>query len=116
MTRYFAASARELLTHTLHQLAPNYELGRWPDATSSDFPRRPTRRLRVKYILRGLAAGAYGRFVDDDVRRTVDLLDALNKHTHSLAGGNDPKVLRLVLRRVEGVLAILLEAGSRGHP
>lgn len=109
--RHFSVSARELLTHTLHKLAPDDTLKKWPEATPDDYHNgRPTRRLRVRYILRQFRSGAYARFVEDDIRRTVDLLEVLNSGTHRLDPSTDEPTLRMFLRRVEGVLGILLEA------
>jgi hypothetical protein len=114
--RHFSVSARELLTHTLHKLAPDDTLKKWSEATPDDYHNgRPTRRLRVRYILRQFRSGAYARFVEDDIRRTVDLLEVLNSGTHRLDPSTDEPTLRMFLRRVEGVLGILLEATRASH-
>ena len=115
--RHFAVSARELLTHTLHRLAPDEELRRWPGATPADFPNnRPTRRIRLRYILRRFDSGMYAQFIQDDVNKTLELLDLLNSDTHRLDARHDPETLRMFLRRTEGVLAILIEAGTLAQP
>lgn len=109
--RHFAVSLRELLTHVIHQLAPDEELREWPEATPEDYHNgRPTRRLRLRYIFRDANSTTYTAFIDDDIERTIDMMDMLNADTHRLFTETDTSALRLVLRRVEGLLAILLEA------
>jgi hypothetical protein len=112
--RHFAVSLRELLTHVIHQLAPDEELRSWSGATQDDYYNgRPTRRLRLRYIFREASSTAYTAFVEDDIKRTIEIIDLLNADTHRIMNDGDATVLRLVLRRVEGLLAILLEAAGR---
>jgi hypothetical protein len=112
--RHFAVSLRELLTHLLHTLAPDDELRKWQLATPDDYHNgRPTRRLRLRYIFRHANSTTYTSFIADDIKRTVEMIDILNADTHRLFAEADADALRLVLRRVEGVLAILLEAAHR---
>lgn len=112
--RHFAVSLRELLTHVIHQLAPDDDLRLWPETTPDDYHnRRPTRRLRLRYIFRDANSTTYTAFIDDDIKRTIEMIDILNSDTHRLFTETDAAALRLVLRRVEGVLAILLEAAGR---
>jgi len=109
--RHFAVSLRELLTHLLHKLAPDDDLRTWDGARPEDFPNgRPTRQLRLRYIFRDVQNSAYAKFIDDDICRTLELMDVLNGGTHRLVNAADGRSLRLMLRRVEGVLAIILEA------
>ena len=110
-TRHLAISGREILTHVLHRLAPDAELHDWDRARPEDFPnKKPTRRLRIRYILRKLLGTAYEQFVDDDVEQAIDLFNALHGDTHGLGRQLEPGAQRIVLRRLEGVLAVLLEA------
>lgn len=112
--RHFAVSLRELLTHVIHQLAPDEELRGWPQATPEDYHNgRPTRRLRLRYIFRDANSTTYTAFIADDIKRTIEMIDILNADTHRLFTEADAAALRLVLRRVEGLLAILLEAARR---
>ena len=112
--RQLAISLRELLTHLLHHLAPDNALRVWDQARPEDpedFANgRPTRRLRLRYIFRGLKGTAYEEFVSDDVGSAVELMQLLQGDTHRLERPLDPRSQRIVLRRVEGVLALLLEA------
>lgn len=112
--RHFAVSLRELLTHVMHQLAPDEELRGWPQVTPEDYhDGRPTRRLRLRYIFRDANSTTYTAFIADDIKRTLEMIDILNADTHRLFTETDPAALRLVLRRVEGLLAILLEAARK---
>lgn len=113
--RHFSVSLRELLTQVLHLLAPDDALRSWSEATPNDFPSgRPTRALRLRYIYRRVATTEYAAFVEDDVKRTVELLELLQSGVHKISAVSDPRTLRLILRRAEGVLALLLEAGLPG--
>jgi hypothetical protein len=112
--RHVGASLRELLTHVMHRLAPDPAVKDWPKASADDFDEkgRATRRLRLRYIFRRLEATTYDRFVEDDVQRALDVIDALHNPTHSM-GKKIERIARLMtLRRAEGVLALLLEAGT----
>jgi hypothetical protein len=109
--RHFAISLRELLTHTLHRLAPDTAVAGWPDRRDQDFDKgRPTRAGRVRFILRIVSNTAYAPFVQDDIRRTVELIEALNGATHDLESASDPLTRRLVLRRVHFAVGLLLDA------
>ncbi|MDP3909023.1 MAG: hypothetical protein Q8Q14_01405 [Gemmatimonadales bacterium] len=110
-TRHMATSLRELLTHVLHELAPDRALREWKESRPEDFPNgRPSRALRVRYIFRHLKGTAYEEFVDADVGRTVELIQILHGDTHGLGRSLNPEAQRIVLRTAEGVLAVLLEA------
>ncbi len=110
-TRHMATSLRELLTHVLHTLAPDEALQNWSGRQPGDFVNgRPTRAARIRYILRRLLGTSYAQFVSEDVARTIDLMQLLHGDTHRLGHSLDTAGQRIVLRRVEGVIAILLEA------
>jgi Predicted pPIWI-associating nuclease len=111
--RHFASSCRELLSHVLRRLAPDEAViawagGAWPDGF--DEQGRPTRRLRARFILRYVASTAYAEFVENDVAQVVQLIAFLNGPAHRVEADEDRDVLRLIMRRVEGCLALLLEA------
>jgi hypothetical protein len=116
-TRQMASSLRELLMHLLRELAPDTTLKNWVETRPEDFHEgKPKRALRVRYILRQLKGTAYEGFVDDDIQRTVELIDLLTGDTHALARPLSQVGQRIVLRRAEGVLAVLLEAAFEvGH-
>src|SRR6185437_3668162 len=83
--RHFAISLRELLMHVIHQLAPDEDLARWPEAAPEDYYNgRPTRRLRLRYIFREANGTSYAAFIDDDIKRTIEMIDMLSADTHRL--------------------------------
>lgn len=110
--RHFSISARELVTHLLHLLAPDSELVRWSTDPTHLVDGRPTRRARVSYIVNELAEGEYRQFADVDADNALALLNYLQDPTHRLAptlGGAD---LRMFFRRTEATLSLLLEAAG----
>jgi len=83
----FAAAIRELLGHTLHELAPDEELRKcsWFKPETQDG--RPTRAQRQRYVIQG---GLSDGFVCNDLGLDVEALrqelskavDSLNRATH----------------------------------
>jgi hypothetical protein len=109
-SRHFAISLRELLTHLLHHLAPDDAIASWSERQDSDYDEgKPTRPARVRFILRAVGNTAYAPFMVDDIKRAVELLDALNRMTHNLESTSDPLARRLTLRRVHFIIGVLLD-------
>jgi hypothetical protein len=100
----------------LHRLAPDRTLLNWSGATPGDFHEgRPKRQLRVRFILRHVQSTSYAEFADDDVQQVLTLLDFLHNPTHRVGGSLEPLALRLIFKKVETSLALLLEADRFGR-
>jgi hypothetical protein len=109
--RHFSVSLRELLSHILRMLAPDEAIAQWPSKVPEDFSQgRPTRRGRLRYILRAVANTAYEPFVASDMRQVLELINALHAGTHSLDSQSDPVTRRLILRRVEFFVTLIVDA------
>jgi hypothetical protein len=83
----FAAAIRELLSHMLHELAPDEEVQRcsWFQAETDDG--RPTRAQRQRYVIQGGLDDTYVKTelkldVDDLRRQLAATVKALNQATH----------------------------------
>ncbi len=87
----FASAIREVLTHMLHELAPDDDVKRcdWFSAETED--ERPTRAQRQRYVIQG---GLSDRYVTDTLqldvndlcRQLADSVKALHKTTHLRPG------------------------------
>jgi hypothetical protein len=109
--RHVAVSLRELVTHMLHRLAPDEAVRRWSRNPSDYHNDKPTRAARLRYIFR--ASGATkesAAIVERDIQQTLDLMRLLQGGTHGLATTMSLREVRLLYRRVRGILPVILEA------
>ncbi|WP_137392504.1 hypothetical protein [Rhodoligotrophos defluvii] len=113
----FASAIRELLTHMLHELAPENEVKQcsWFNVETDDG--RPTRAQRQRYVIQG---GLSDRYVKDalqldadDLRRQLgDSVKALHKATHLRPGSvvGDDRTVDALAQDALGSLVALLDA------
>jgi hypothetical protein len=107
--RHCATSTRELLTHLLHALSPDKEVKKWPKSEEDYSNGRPTRRARLRYIYRNHSSGSLADFVDADIKTMLEVFNFFHGGTHALETKITDSELHFMWRRVNGVLAILLE-------
>ena len=108
-TRHVTTSLRELITHVLHTLAPDRLVREWATSEEMLHNGRPTRRCRLRYICRSTDSDPLTEFVENDVRTTESLLDALHKGTHVVASQLTPAQLEAIVARTESLLVFLLQ-------
>jgi hypothetical protein len=111
--RHVTTSARELLTHLLHQLAPDEEIRKWSTDTGNYSNNQPTRRARLLYICRNFSGDPLAQFVEDDVRSALTLVNSLSAGTHKIQSKLTYDQLQAIVIRTES-LAIFLLGVSRG--
>lgn len=105
--RHYMISARELLTHVLHNLAPDEEVNKW--CTNPEFivEGRPTRKARLYYICKDL--NELEDFLGKDIKAMIGVFDFLNRGTHKLEMALTPNMLKIINLRFESALQFLLE-------
>lgn len=111
--RHVTTSVRELFTHTLHQLAPDSEIKFWTSDESHYHNGRPTRRARLLFICRTFSCDPLTKFIEDDVRAALSLVDTLNAGTHTIESKLTQSQLQAIIYRMESLILFLLKA-SRG--
>jgi hypothetical protein len=113
----FASAIREVLTHVLHELAPDDDVKRcdWFQAETDNG--RPTRAQRQRYVIQG---GLSDRYVMDTLQLDVDNLrrqlsnsiKALHRATHLRPGTvvGDSAMVNALAEDALGSLAALMDA------
>ncbi len=105
--RHVVFSLRELVTHVLHTIAPNDEIGRWTNDPSHFHEGRPTRAARVLFVCRGINHGPFTRLINADVRASIEFI-ALFQRGHELSVSFSEEQLRTLVARTESFLRFLL--------
>jgi hypothetical protein len=108
--RHVCASLRELCTHVVHRLSPDGEVKKWNSRTEFYKDDRPVRRLRLMYICRHIANGAFTDYLNKTISMHVELLDTLNE-MHAVRPKLDDFQLRLLLTDAISMLRFLLRTG-----
>lgn len=112
--RHVTTSVRELCTHVLHGLAPDEEIRKWSTDGNHYHNDRPTRRARLLYICRKFSCDPLTKFVEDDVRAALTLIDSLNAGTHVVQSKLTEFQLEAIVYRMEA-LALFLIKISHGN-
>lgn len=83
--RHFSASYRELLTATLHLLAPDEAIKKWSKSPGDFHEGRPTRNARMRYIHRDLVPKAQelAESEDEVTACCMELLTRLEDFSHA---------------------------------
>ena len=111
--RHVTTSVRELFTQILHGLAPDDELRKWSADPDHYHDKRPTRRARLLFICRKFSCDPLTKFVEDDVRAALTLIDSLNAGTHVVQSKLSEFQLAAIVYRMEALALFLLKI-SRG--
>lgn len=112
--RHVTSSVRELFTQVIHRLAPDAEVKTWTNDAEHFSNNRPTRRARLLYICRKFSCDPLTKFVEDDVRAALTLVDSLNAGTHVVKSKLTKHQLEAIVYRIE-TLALFLLKISRGN-
>ncbi|MCT0217842.1 hypothetical protein KQ304_02340 [Synechococcus sp. CS-1329] len=113
-TRHVTTSVRELFTHIIHGLAPDDDIKKWSTNETHYHDNRPTRRARLLYICRTFSCDPLTKFIEDDVRAALSLVDSLNAGTHVVQSKLTHSQLQAVVYRMESLALFLLKV-SRGQ-
>jgi len=114
--RHMCVSLRELVTHTIHKLAPDKKAVKYlktlGDVEEYLDEGRPTRRGRILYICREIEMGNFSKFVNADAKSTLAFIDLLQEGTHSLEMPYSAPQLTALLSRAEGLLSFLIDVSN----
>ena len=110
--RHAMISLRELFTHVIHTLAPDADVKRWTTDPRRFHQGRPTRETRLLYICSPVAAGPLSDFVVTDVQSILALAKLFQHGTHAIEPTLSPVQMRLIFRRLEGVLCNLIDIST----
>lgn len=113
-SRHVMISLRELITHVLHQLAPNDEIKRWSkDESLFDDKGNPKRRSRILYITRGVTQKDLNKhllkYYENDISLILDFVDVLNKGAHKIKSELSDTELKSIMIRTESLLITLIK-------
>lgn len=113
----FASAIREVLTHMLHELAPDSEVKQcgWFKVETDD--ERPTRAQRQRFVIQGGLSDDYVKNelqldVDDLRRQLGDSVKALHRATHLRPGTvvGDTQTVEILAQDALGLLVALIDA------
>jgi hypothetical protein len=113
-SRHVCVSLRELLTGVLHELSPDEEVIRTLAGPELIKDGRPTRRGRVLYLCRHINSGVCRKFVESDIKLTLNIFDALHEGTHNKHVALSDSELSAIILRVETQLVFLLGLSRKG--
>ena len=114
--RHACVSLRELVTHTLHELAPDEDVLKYVDnlgdAQEYLHEGRPTRESRLRYISRKIDVGGFSKFVDADTKSALAFIRLLQEGTHSLETPYTEEQVNALLSRAEGLISFLIDISN----
>jgi hypothetical protein len=110
--RHYTTSLRELFTHVLHQLAPDNQIKNWTNDTSFYDKGKPTRKARLSYIARKFDNNKFKKFVECDIKATIEFIDLFNEGTHSMVSSTSESQLAIMKAKMEDTLVYLIEASK----
>ena len=107
--RHFIISIRELFTHVFHILAPNDDIKMWSTSEANYVDGKPTRKARLKYIMRDVSNKPIEKFFEKDYEATLAFIDILQQGTHSIESKFELNQLKAIKAKAETTLRFLLE-------
>jgi Predicted pPIWI-associating nuclease len=108
-SRHFITSIRELFTHVFHKLAPDEEINKWTSDSIHFANGKPTRKARMKYILRDVSSKPMEKMIEKEVEATLELINIFQQGTHSIQSNFMPNQLIAIKAKAETSLRFLLE-------
>lgn len=107
-SRHVIVSLREMVTHILHQTAPDDDIRSWTTDQSLYKDGRPTRQARLLFICRSVNHDSFQRFVNRDVSAHLELIRLLQRGTHELSIDLTEEQLKALVLRTESLLRFIL--------
>jgi len=106
--RHVIVSLREMVTHILHQMAPDDNIRSWSTEGSLYSNGRPTRQARLLFICRHVNLPPFQRFVEKDVSAHIELIRILQRGTHEVQIDLTQEQLNLLVLSTESLLRFIL--------
>lgn len=111
--RQACASQRELVMHVVHLLAPDETVRKWTTSPDDfDESGRPKRRTRLHFIARKVNQDRFSAFLRKDLAAALEAIDVLNGGVHGLDSTLSDAQARLLMLRIDHLLAFLLEVSK----
>lgn len=108
--RHSLTSARELVTHVLHALAPDEEVKSWSTDRNHYHNDKPTRRARILYLFAPIERKhLMTKYLYKETEACLELIDILNVGTHSILPQFSDNQIRMILRKVHSMICTLVE-------
>lgn len=111
--RHSITSLRELLREVMHYLSPEEELRAWSDTPENFSNNRPTRKARLRYIVREIDHGPFSDFVRKDIESMIEMINVFQAGTHATQSSLTEAQVAALLARVEGVVLFLFTIANR---
>lgn len=106
--RHVIVSLREMITHILHNIAPDNEVSKWTSKPSHYSKGRPTREARLLFICRSINHGPFEQFLNKDVESHIKFINLLQRGTHEININFTDQQIRTLIVRTEALARFLL--------
>jgi hypothetical protein len=111
--RHANVSFRALFKHLLRELAPDQDLRSFLEDPESHMIKGEFKRdAQLHYIFRDVAAGAYARLAEQDIQFAEATFYPMNDEVHRLSSVLSDKQMRVLCRRIQGSISVVLEAAD----
>ena len=107
--RHVFVSLRELITHTLHHLAPDDKIHAWSDDVNLYCNNNPTREARLLYIMRNINHPPLNAFCGDDIKTTLKFISIFQRGTHELESSFTESQLKALISKTRSMIRFLFE-------
>jgi hypothetical protein len=97
---------------SVHRLAPDDEIKAWSTDREHYHDSRPTRRARLLYICRRFSCDPLTKFVENDVKAALTLVESLNAGTHVVESKLTTSQLEAIVYRMESLALFLLKVSK----
>lgn len=109
--RHAGVSFRTTFDHLLRQLAPDAALKSFfKNQEQNKINGEYSRNARLKYIFRKVAVGSYEKMAEQDIKLAEATFFPTNKTIHTLSSPLSELQMRVLYRRIQGSLSVVLEA------
>lgn len=106
-TRHCITSLRELFTQVMQHLSPDEQIREWSKSPDDFDKNRPTRKARLRYIVRDINQGSFSNFVEKDIESLLAAVQVFNAGTHNPKNKFTEKQLSALIARMEGAIQFL---------
>lgn len=110
--RHVFISLRELITHTLHYLAPDDKIHAWSDDVNLYRNNNPTREARLLYIMRDMNHPPLNAFCGDDIKTTIKFIGIFQRGTHELESSFTESQLKALISKTRSMIRFLFELSN----
>ena len=111
--RHANVSFRTLFKHLLRDLAPDPDLRSFfEDPETHMIQGVFTRNAQLRYIFRDVATGAYAKLAEQDIKLAEATFFPMNDEVHELSSVLSDKQMRVLFRRIQGSISVVLEAAT----